>query len=205
MKNCCKTIFVLLFLFMGILFSKIPVNLGIQTGANMANATVNNESVKLENRTGFIIGGIVEIEFNRFFAIQNELMYVQKGAKISPPFSGLFPGTRIYDYITFPILLKAGFGFSKFKMNLNLGPDFGVCLKSGLKTEDGTFYDYSDRTNLIDFALDLGLELSYKIKPGIILFSGLRVSGGVIDTDNDPSNVWLSNGVLLIFGTKFTL
>lgn len=55
MKNCCKTIFVLLFLFMGILFSKIPVNLGIQTGANMANATVNNESVKLENRTGFII------------------------------------------------------------------------------------------------------------------------------------------------------
>src|SRR5690606_22749994 len=85
------------------------VRLGAKAGVNFSNFGGDVEDSDM--RTGFHIGGLVEIPFNERFSIQPEVLYTAQGAEFNE--SGSIGGvpynynlTTKLDYIQLPVMAK---------------------------------------------------------------------------------------------------
>ncbi len=128
------------------------VDLGVKLGANFASIS---EIDHAENKTGFVGGVFLGINFNKF-TIQPELLYSQQGAKLDI-------GKFNLDYINVPVMFK--FYIIGETLNLQAGPQFGFVVNDELTLEG-----ISDQLEAESF------DLSGAVGAGLDLPFGLRLS-----------------------------
>lgn len=122
------------------------------------------------SRVGFLAGGFAEFEFGKVFAIEPQLLWVQKGAKYDVDLtdgSGSGSLTLKLDYIQLPVLFKAEYRKpgQDFAPSLFAGP--AVAFKASCKLQvegDGTSLTDSCPSNTVsstDWSLIFGAGLEY--------------------------------------------
>lgn len=129
------------------------VSVGLRGGIlsnkwNYSGDNVDSLNDIVKNRTGLVGGLVLEIRFNKGFAIQPEVNWSQKGTRSeisgSVPLLGnysVMSRTRL-NYVEVPILVKAGFGAGPVRFDLLGGPSFAYAVS-------GTYYNKSDFFGLV--------------------------------------------------------
>jgi hypothetical protein len=143
------------------------VSLGIKAGASLTSFTGDDANVFLNRaidyRFGFHAGVFANIGFAKLFAFQPELLYSQKGAKLTD----IDAGVRLH-YIDVPLAFHVntdGFFFE-------LGPQVGFLVAA--KNEVGSASaDVKSAYKTVDFGYLGGL--GYQLKHGLGV--GLRYNG----------------------------
>jgi len=145
---------------------------GVKAGVNFANVSFDDveqdeeEFVdQLGNKTGFIVGGFVEVPLGPQFAFAPEVLYTQKGSKAEfdgPQFNE-FDGatfTQSLQQVQIPVLFKANFSGGPVKPFVVAGPAFGFNTSVESKTEgtpeDDGEVDQSESTKGIEYSLVFG-------------------------------------------------
>lgn len=186
------------------------VRLGVKGGVNFASVG-GDDLGDIKGRTGFHIGGLVEIPVSDKFSVQPELLYSAQGAKSEYSESFAEMGMNIsvkatskinLDYINIPIMAKyyvidglaieAGpqIGFlmsAKAKGDVEITGDFPPELLDMFEGEFGSMdEDVKDQFSTVDFAVGLGA--SYRLDMGV--FFGLRYNLGLsnINKEGDGKN-----------------
>jgi hypothetical protein len=171
--------------------------LGIKLGANLDQ--IDGQPFDKGFNLSYHLGGFAEIDFNKKWGIQPEVLWNQTEGRRSD-FSNLYPdlvnpnGSEKFklNYLSIPVLLRYNIGGL---VSLNAGPQFSVLLnddKTLLKNGESAF------TNG-DFAMVLGAQLNFKI---------LRVYGryniGLSNiNDIDDQEKWRSQQLQLGLGLRF--
>lgn len=143
------------------------ISLGLKAGASLSNFVGDEAKDYLgrsyDNRFGFHAGIFANIGFAKLLAFQPELLYSQKGAKIS----GADAGYRLH-YLDVPLAFHVntdGFFFEA-------GPQVGFLVAA--KAESGSSsIDIKDGYKSVDFGYLAGL--GYQLKHGLGV--GLRYNG----------------------------
>src|SRR5574340_1295439 len=80
---------------------------GVMGGMNLASFHGDGTD-GLSNRVGFLLGGWAKIPVSPLFSVQPELMYTQKGAKISGPDGngGTIEASVKPSYLELPVLAR---------------------------------------------------------------------------------------------------
>ncbi|MCA8832119.1 porin family protein [Hymenobacter pini] len=168
------------------------IRFGLKAGGNMSNLSgdLTDES-RYENKFGFHGGAMLNIGLldDGFLSVQPEVLFSQKGFKFAENKAfGLYQysGSRTYNYIDVPVLLKInadGFFFEA-------GPQYSYLMKVKDETKrslNGTvFTNYSGTQNLdnvnrneIGYAAGLG----YQSDAGFLI--GIRYNGSFTDFAKD--------------------
>ena len=183
------------------------IRFGAKAGLNIANLTGDGAD-EVDSKTGFHIGGVVEIPISEAFAIQPELLFSSQGAKSE--FSDEFrnaESTQTLNYINIPIMAKY---YVTKGLSLQAGPQIGILVSSNFESE-GSFDngseiesfeiedDSTDGISTIDFGLNFGA--GYQLDAG--LFFDARYNLGLSNI-NDEGDAEIQNGVFQIsVGYKF--
>lgn len=159
-----RALFTLFFAVMTIsAFSQVTFNPGVKAGLNFSNVS----GTEGETKTDFYVGGLMEMQFANFYALQPEIIYSRQGAESSV--SGV-EGIEL-QYLSISIANK----FSPFK---NIGLNFVVGPSIDIKIGDNL--DYYDELAPMDFAFFGGL--SYEFPFGLEIEA--RYKQGIIDIDD---------------------
>jgi hypothetical protein len=134
---------------------------GVKLGFDIAK--INTDVTELDNfldsRVGFIGGGYITYNLSREFAIQPEILYVNKGAAKDLI---LINATWAIDYLEVPVLLKFDIvPNGPAHPNLFVGPAMSILLSSKFHVLNYDF-DVSDGMKTMDFGLVFGGGLDYK-------------------------------------------
>lgn len=152
------------------------VNFGVKVGANASAITNSDASTKI----GLNVGGFVEFNIHKNFAIQAELLYSMQRASLS---DGLNDYT--FHYINLPILAK----IKLQKFSILVGPQFGYAVEArgairAFSASDRFNFDLYERFDVslafgvgYDFYRNLGVEVRYNL--GLTeMFAGSDVKNG---------------------------
>jgi hypothetical protein len=142
------------------------VSVGARGGFNFAKEYVKvsydgeSESETSEVMTGAAFAGIVEIGLSKYFAIQPELVFIQKGG------SGKNEDENIvFNHIDFPLLAKFKYGSEYFNVYAAAGPTFGYALSG--KNGDYKFKDEDwEGYNRFEIGASIGGGLGLNLKKG---------------------------------------
>lgn len=146
------------------------IKFGVKAGANFSNFTGDAET---DGRTGFYVGGLVDIGISDKFHVQPELLYSMEGADSDGVDLGV-------NYLRVPIMAKY---YLTEALNLQAGPS--VAFKIGTVEED-----FDDAVKSIDFGLGLGA--AYELPIG--LFFDVRYNLGLANiSETDAVDVKNTN------------
>ncbi len=142
------------------------ISVGARGGFNFAKEYLQvkwegeEESETSEVMTGATFAGIVEIGLSKNFAIQPELVFIQKGG------SGKNEGEDVlFNHIDFPLLAKFKYGSEYFNVYAAAGPTFGYALSG--KNGDYKFKDEDwEGYNRFEIGASLGGGLGMNLKKG---------------------------------------
>jgi len=170
---------------------------GVKLGANLNQ--IDGQSFDNGFDLSYHLGGFAELDFNKKWGIQPELLWSQTTGRTSS-FNTLYPdlvnpnGSEKFklNYLSIPILLRYNVGSL---VSLNAGPQFSVLLN-----DDKTLLENGETAfKNGDFAMVLGAQLNFKI---------LRVYGryniglsNINDIDNQEK--WQSQQIQLGLGLRF--
>lgn len=136
---------------------------GVKAGVNFANLSFDADEadVSFDQRTGFVGGLFVVWPAGGPIALQTEVLYSQKGAKIE---EGSASGTIKLDFIEIPILLRASSAPSSGGASFHVfgGPSLGFRVRArGESTFEGQTEeeDLDDEVESFDFGLVAGAGL----------------------------------------------
>ena len=176
MKNLVKGLTVMAALAMLLVVTTTPsmagVKFGVKGGITLANIKAvpdTFEGYKWENKMGLAGGLSMELGLAKGFSLQPEVLYVQKGAKISVS-EGEITGTVKFnvDYIEIPVLLKYNLISSGLTIpSVYAGPYFGFNTRARLVFKvDGypeEYLELKDEIKDTEFGLTFGLGLTQKL------------------------------------------
>lgn len=197
------------------------IRFGAKAGVNFASIG-GDFTDGVDGKTGFHVGGVVEIMLTDQFAIQPELLYSAQGAK--QEYNEDFAGVSItytdkikLDYINIPIMAKyyVTEGFA-----IEAGPQVGFLVSANSESEadisgnqelidlldDEDFasedFDISDSTSGLD--LGIGAGVSYRLDMGVF-FSGRYVLGlsNINDFEGSDDFKQQNNVIQLSVGYSF--
>jgi hypothetical protein len=130
---------------------------GVKGGINLSNLYVD-EVADEHLKVGYNLGLFAKLPLSQFFAIQPELLYTTKGAKLT--YNNFLQGSGEYrfnlNYLELPVL--AVFNIGK-NFNIHAGPYIGFLTSSNIKDvdDDGSVNGVKD-LNVDDFnRFDYGL------------------------------------------------
>lgn len=163
---------------------------GIKAGVNFANLSVDSDDADPQSRTGFHVGGLVEIPVSEKFSVQPELLYSAQGAKSKETFVDDFYGnytaetTLKLDYISLPVMAKY---YVANGLALEAGPQFNFLVaakgeyevKMNGMSQSGEI-DMKDQVKKID--IGLGFGGSYTFDMGLLI--GARYNLGLTDAND---------------------
>lgn len=171
--------------------------LGVKLGTNLNK--IEGQSFKESFDLSYHAGGFAEIDFNKKFGIQPEVLWNQTSGRRSD-FNTLYPtatnpnGAEKFklDYLSIPILLRYNVGNI---LTLHLGPQFGILLR-----DDRTLLQSGESAfKSGDFSMVGGAQLN---------FSVLRIYGrynvglqNINDIDNKDK--WTNQQIQLGLGLRF--
>ena len=180
------------------------VSFGIKAGVNFSNVyDEEGEDFVADGKVGFAGGVFVTFPLGTYFGIQPEVMYSQKGFKVTGDFLGAdYEIKRTTTYLDIPLHLQI-----KPIENLSLlvGPQFSYLLKTknefnGLSSEDER--EINDE-NYKKGVLGLSVGADFHIQNFLISARG-SWDLSKTDTDGDTSDIRYKNQVIqLTVGYKF--
>jgi hypothetical protein len=150
-----------------------PMRVGIIGGYNMATFW-GDDAEGADSRSGFDIGGLVQIPMGDMITIQPEVHYTQKGASadfdFGPPLGEVEVETAL-SYIQVPILFKAGLPLAEgFDFDFLVGPSFGFLMSCSSSVDDEEDEDCPDDTYKgFDYGIVAGGSFAWAAGGGDIL------------------------------------
>lgn len=203
--------------------AQVHARLGLKTGIMFANQTHRfpDFDVTTNERTGLIVGGIVEIGLSDLWHLEFDPGYVQKGVNYpgvvvtpdnSPDSLGTLELIHKLDYLEFPLHLKIMSKHSDARFFGYLGPNIGILL-SAKETAEGypipgitdTAYDISSAFENVDFSLELGGGAEYRVSPEVSLLGEVSYSHGLTDLTRSNLVTTRSYGINIEIGVLFEL
>lgn len=199
------------------LMAQLSISPGIRAGVNLANVSVDPDlEFDTKSNMGMIIAVPVEIGIGESFAIQPEVMFVQKGFKVEENILGLnFKTQMIINQIDIPILAKYKFvNTESFQAYAAAGPVFGYALSGKQKIEalgqseeeDIDFDEFG--YNRFETLVSVGAGAGIPIGPGVIVLD-LRYLFGLSDLNDSEEDFEMRNngfqggiGFMFNFGGK---
>ncbi|MBK8565290.1 MAG: PorT family protein [Saprospiraceae bacterium] len=187
------------------------ISIGARGGFNFAKEYVKvsyageSESETSEVMTGAAFAGMVEIGLSKYFAVQPELVFIQKGA------SGKNEGDEIVlNHIELPLLAKFKYSSQYFNAFATAGPTFGYAMSG--KYGD---YKYKDEDwegyNRFEIGASIGGGLGLNLKKGTAFVDvryqfSLNNLAEVSAIEEDYIDVTIKNrGVGVTFGYLYRL
>lgn len=203
MKKIMKGFPLVLALVLFLSLTNSPAQAGITFGAKGGFTLANIKSVpetfegfKWENKTGLAGGVFMEIGLPGPFSIQPEVLYVQKGAKISFSVEGISGTLKAnIDYIEIPLLLKYNFiSGGPLNPSVYFGPYFGFNTKAEfvIENEGEEREDIKDDIKNTEFGMVFGLGLTQKlgtIKLTLDARYDLGISNIIEEDVDEPSSI----------------
>jgi opacity protein-like surface antigen len=206
------------------------ISFGIKAGINMSTLKGDSLASLLEDmaqadalpakksRTGVGAGAFFSYSVTPFFAVQPELLYVQKGCKFD--FTGGGATTVKSAWLEIPVLLKftPQLQGSKIAPAIFAGPFIGLNMsaefqQSGFAADvevPGDF-DAKDSLKSTDFGITFGGGLGYKLTKGEIFFDvrydlGLTkvLKSGILNRPESQADTKTSTFLILV-GYKFDI
>ena len=164
-----------------------PMRVGIIGGYNMASFW-GDDAEDVDSRSGFDIGGLIQIPMGDMITIQPEVHYSQRGASAD---EGAFEVEYELDYIHVPILFKAGLPLAEgFDFDFQFGPslafNMGCQLSSG--DEEADCEEAEIEVKGFDYGIIAGGSLAWAAGPGDLLVD-VRYDLGltsIIDQEDAP-------------------
>jgi opacity protein-like surface antigen len=199
--------------------------LGIIGGINIANISGDEldgndqkQSVNSSSRTGFSIGGVLDLTLSENIALRFEPMYLQKGAKEEE--AGVTAKYK-FTYIEVPAFIKVAFGTSNTRPYIMAGPSLGFLLSADIEGEEGgvtASFDFKDVMSSTDFGLGFGGGVNFQLETLSIflearyalgltdVFKGgtLNIAGIPIDFEDNELDI-KTNGIQIMGGITFPL
>ena len=173
------------------------LHFGLKAGANYSNVyDSKGEDFVADAKFGLVGGAFISIPFGKYFGIQPEVLFSQKGYKAMGTFLGsTYSMTRTTDYIDVPLLLV----FKPIEnISIVFGPQYSYLLKQKDAFTGGTISSTQEQIYTNDnirkntFCLTGGLDLNMN---HIIL--GLRTGWDMKNNNGDGTsttprykNVW---------------
>ncbi len=204
MKNLVTilTLIFTVFIFTSASFSQRQVAIGLEGGLNLANANIK-PSFNTGSKTGFMVGGFVDIGVSKNVSIKPAIRYIMKGFEIRNNNGITF--TENLSYIEFPMLVNVNLPLNQVKPYFELGPTLGVQLSANEEATDGVNFQESDVSTSyesIDFGLYLGSGMEFKVADRTDIFTGIGYSLGFSNILKNSTNV-KNNGFRFTAGIKF--
>ncbi|SHM18390.1 porin family protein [Chryseobacterium polytrichastri] len=146
---------------------------GVKGGYNLSSMTFVNE--KLDSKSYFYLGGLVEYSLSSKVSLQGEVLYTQLGGKMSMPLFQLVGnevsemGTTHYDYQLSQIQVPISVKYNLIpNLSASVGMNLGWNISSKVKTEflNDEKHDF-EGLNTINLYPFLGAE--YKIHNGLFV------------------------------------
>ena len=171
------------------------VRFGAKAGINLANLTgkTAGEKETADSKTGFHIGGVVDIPVSEKFSISPELNFDQWGAQQSESGSTL---KLNLNYINLPILAKVNIG----GFGIYAGPQVGFLISANAKMDDEE-EDIKEQFKSTDFGAVFGAE--YNLAYGIFLSARYNLGLAKITEDSDDNNYAKNTAITFGVGIKF--
>ncbi len=180
------------------------IRLGAKGGLNLS--TFGGDVEDVNSRTGFHIGGLVEIPLSERFSIQPEILYSAQGAKYED--AGEFGGvpydytvTTKLDYIQVPLMAKV---YVVEGLAIEAGPQVAFLVNDKYEFDGdlGPFESEDegdlDENDLSSVDVSLGAGASYRLPMG--LFFGARYNFGLsnVNDADDSDDYKIHNNVLQV-------
>ncbi|MDT0554985.1 porin family protein [Patiriisocius hiemis] len=181
-------LFVAIFFTFSMIYAQAPgeVRFGAKAGVNLAKLT-GEDIEDADGKTGFHIGGLVEVPVSEKFSIQPEIIFSQQGLQSKDQFGDVEVESKFkLDYINVPIMGKY---YITDGLSIQVGPQIGFTATAEQEVEvegdggnelEGT-EDVSDSVSGTDISIGGGLE--YRLTNGLF-FQG-RYMFGVSDVGDD--------------------
>jgi len=178
------------------------ISAGGRAGINIAKVSVKPSDVvetSIDNRLGITVAALVEIGISGGFAVQPEIVFVQKGWKEKYPFLDL-EAEAIFNYFDVPILLKYKFGAETVKGYFAAGPTIGYAIsgKTKVNGEAEKIEDWRDY-NRFEIGVSLGAGIGFTAGSGT-LFLDARYLLGLSDLSVDEDNTFKNKGISISVG-----
>ncbi len=153
------------------------ISFGAKGGVNFSSVN-GDDADDVSSRTGFHIGGVVNVEFSELFAIQPEVIYSSQGFSqdIDLFDLGAVEATAKLDYLNIPVLADITVVEG---LSIQGGPQFGININSVQEVNDVE----SDLENVetLDVAAAIGAQLEL---PMGLFFQARFVAGLTEIADN---------------------
>lgn len=169
-------------------------HMGIKGGSNLLK--IEDKSFKDEFKFGYNLGAFAEINFNKKWGIQPEVLWSQSTYRTATDIDQIVPGSKSdvdvkLNYLQIPLLLS--YRPVKF-LSLQAGPQFGVLIN-----EDKTLLQNGgDAFKKGDFSMLAGAQLN--LGP---LKAGARYVIGLTDINDLPNQEeWKNTGFQVYVGLR---
>ncbi len=150
------------------------IKFGAKAGVNFAKLT-GDDLEDADGRTGFHVGGLVEIPISEKFSVQPELVYSQQGLQYKDTFEGFtYEQKWKLDYINIPVMAKfyVADGFA-----IEFGPQFGFIMNAKSESSVGdNSQEFDIKDDVAGFDFSAGAGVSYKLPNGLF-FQGRYMFG----------------------------
>lgn len=195
-----KVIFAFLMLFLVVFNVQAQggFKLGIKAGANLNQ--ISGQSFKDGYDLSYHLGGFAEIDFNKRWGIQPELLWSQSKTTRSSGFNSIYQNVfnpngdqQIkLDYLAIPILVRYNVG----KMiTLNAGPQFGILINQN----DNLLVNGQSAFKKGDFAMVFGTQLNLNF---VRIYGRYNIGLQNIN-DIDNKEKWTNQQIQLGVGLRF--
>ena len=162
-----KLLVLLLLLGLGSMALAQGLSLGLKGGLNLSSAN-GDWAAGVESRSGIAAGGYLTLGLLPSFAVQAEMLYSQKGFKLSNDADSVpWVGEYRINYLEVPVLAKFSFGIL-VKPYVVLGPYFATRVgtsweeTAGGVTTSGSMDDYVKSSDL-GYVLGAGISTPVKL------------------------------------------
>ena len=169
-------------------------HMGIKGGSNLLK--IEDKSFKDEFKFGYNLGAFAEINFNKKWGIQPEVLWSQSTYRTATDIDQIIPGSKSdvdvkLNYLQIPLLLS--YRPVKF-LSLQAGPQFGVLIN-----EDRTLLQNGgDAFKKGDFSMLAGAQLN--LGP---IKAGARYVIGLTDINDLPNqSEWKNTGFQVYVGLR---
>jgi len=181
-------------------FAQGLTTIGGKIGLNITTLRTDDidEDLELKSKSGFAVGGFLTYRINEMFAIQPELIYMQKGVKFEEKEENFNVVVKLnLNYIEIPLLAKITIPTTgNLRPNLFLGPALAIKMSSKLKISALGASAEEDLPGIksTDFGLVFGGGVDFDLGEGTLIFDARYTLGlsNIDDTDTDEST---KNGV----------
>jgi hypothetical protein len=199
--------------------SQDRIRLGLELGGGPSWLSGTSLNAELKAQAGFTGGFTFQYDLNRIFSLKTGIYYDRKNSLEDLPVQKLdslrtmanMRITRGFNYLTLPLLFRAGFG-GKTKVFINAGPYVGLLLGSSVKASavhnlPPMWHDNPNIYKPVDFGLSFGAGISYPVQRWVISAEARGNAGFINVFKTYRTDLWSGtlNTANLLLGLAYTL